>query len=198
MTEFVLVRHGETDWNTAGRLQGGTDTALNDLGISQARALGAMLCAEHWDVVVSSPLQRAFETAVQIIDPLGLRLEDIVIDPRVRERGYGAAEGLTLAERQVQWPDDVWPDAETTDLLDARSAAAMHELAANHAGKRIVVVAHGGFIRSVLRVLSDYDPAIMHIHIPNASCTFLAHDGERWHLGEHGVIDHLATLANEF
>lgn len=191
MTEFVLVRHGETDWNLAGRLQGSQDIPLNAAGISQARSLASLLCAEPWDVVITSPLQRAFETAEQIVDPLGFDTSDIIIDPRLRERHYGAAEGLLLAERRSRWPDDIWPDAETPETMDARTGPAMQELADRYAGKRLVLVAHGSWIRSALRVISNHDPEIVEVVIPNASCSWVSHDGEEWHLGELGVAEHI-------
>lgn len=193
MTEFVLVRHGETDWNAAGRLQGSQDVPLNAQGISQARAAAAMLGAESWDVVISSPLSRAFETAVQIIDPLGFTIGDLIIDPRLKERHYGAAEGLNLSERRANWPDDMWPNAETPEMMDQRTGPTMHDLARQHAGKRVMIVGHGSWIRSALRVLSNHHSDVMDVHIPNAICSWLTHDGEKWHLGDLGVAE-LAPL----
>lgn len=190
MTEFVLVRHGETDWNTEGRLQGSMDIPLNDTGISQARAVASVLATEQWDVVISSPLLRAYDTAVQIVDPLGIAEVDIIIDPRLRERHYGVAEGLLLAERRAQWPDDIWPEAETPEMMDARTGPTMQDLAEKHLGKRVVLVAHGSWIRSALRVVSGHDPAVLDIHIPNASCSWVTFAGDAWQLGELGVAEY--------
>lgn len=192
MTEFVLVRHGETDWNNAGRLHGSIDIPLNETGISQALAVADLLGGDKWDVVVSSPLQRAFETAVQIMDRLGFETNDIIIDPRLRERFFGDAEGISLNERRTRWPDKVWPNAETPELMDTRTGGAIHDIAAQHAGKRIVLVAHGGWIRSVLRVVSENDPSIEDVVIPNASCSYVSHDGDSWQLGELGVAEHIS------
>lgn len=191
MTEFVLVRHGETDWNTAGRLQGARDIPLNDAGIAQAKAVASVLSAGRWDVVMSSPLTRAFDTAVEIADQVGIAEHDVVIDERLRERDYGAAEGFDLAERESRWPDGIWPDVETHEALDLRSGPVMQEFAETYAGKRAVIVTHGGWIRSVLRVLSGNDPAIADIVIPNASCSWISHHREKWHLGELGDAGHL-------
>lgn len=189
MTEFVLVRHGETDWNAAGRLQGSQDVPLNAQGITQARAVAAMLCAEPWDVVIASPLSRAFDTAVQIVDTLGIQMHEILTDVRLQERHYGAVEGLTVLERTTRFPDGVWPDAETDAMLDARSGAVLDELAARYPGQRVMIVAHGGWIRSALRVLSNHHPDVVDIHIANASCSWLTHDGAEWHIGEIGVAE---------
>lgn len=191
MTEFVLVRHGETDWNTAGRLQGSKDIPLNAAGLSQARAVASVLSSGRWDVVISSPLARAFDTAMQIATHLEIAESEIIIDSRLRERNYGAAEGTNLAERESRWPDGNWPDVETHETLDLRSGPVMHELAETYAGKRVVIVTHGGWIRSVLRVLSDHDPEIVELPIPNASYSRLSHDGQKWQLGELGVAEHV-------
>lgn len=194
MTEFVLVRHGETVWNTEGRLQGSLDIPLNETGISQARAVASVLAEEHWDVVISSPLKRAFDTAVQIVDPLGIPERDIVIDDRLRERHYGAAEGLNLAERETHFPDGVWPDVESHEMLDLRVGPVVEEFADVYAGKRVVLVAHGGWIRSLLRVISDHNPEVIDLPIPNASCTWISHDGEKWQLGDVGIAEHSPIL----
>jgi len=191
MTEFVLVRHGETEWNASGRLQGSTDVPLSALGISQARAAAAVLASDTWDVVISSPLQRAYETAVQIVDPLGIATSDIIIDPQLAERSYGAAEGLTIAERDSRFPDGIWPESETRELLDIRVGGALHAIAEAHAGKRIVIVSHGGWIRAALRVMSHHDKQVSGITIPNASCTYASFAEGTWTLGDLAVTDHL-------
>lgn len=191
MTEFVLVRHGETDWNIEGRLQGARDVPLNATGISQARAVATILAGESWDVVISSPLARAYDTAIQMVDTIGIAESDIVIDSRLKERNYGAAEGLDLAERESRFPDGVWPDVETHEMLDLRTQSVMEEFAKTHAGKRVVLVTHGGWIRSVLRVISSSDAEVSEIHIPNASCSWISHDGHAWQLGNLGVAEHL-------
>lgn len=191
MTEFVLVRHGETAWNTEGRLQGSRDIPLNSTGISQARAVASVLASERWDVVISSPLARAFDTAVQIVDPLGISEHDIVTDDRLRERHYGEAEGLNLAERENRFPDGVWPDVETHEALDLRTNPVIEEFASSYVGQRVVIVTHGGWIRSVLRAISDHDPEIVDLPIPNASCSWISHDSGGWQIGDIGVVKHL-------
>ena len=91
---LVLVRHGETDWNWERRLQGHTDNPLNTAGRAQARKAGRLLAADHWDVVVSSPLLRAEQTADHIADAVGLQPAGTV--PELIERDYGSAEGMHL------------------------------------------------------------------------------------------------------
>jgi broad specificity phosphatase PhoE len=149
MTNFFLVRHGETDWNLAGRIQGATDIPLNDTGRDQARATGIKMQGRKWDVIVSSPLSRAFETASIIASLIGLP-EPTPIDGLV-ERNYGEAEGMTGPELESVYPSDSpVPGREERSDVKVRVLAALHELARDYPGKNVVVVAHGGVIRSVL------------------------------------------------
>ncbi len=186
MTEFVLVRHGETDWNATHRIQGSTDIPLNDLGREQAKLAADGLRDIVWDVILASPLQRAYQTAAIIMRELGLDESVIVTNPELRERSYGLAEGLTMIERSARFPDDIWPEAETKEDMSVRVGAVLHELALTHAGKRILVVAHGGWIRAALRIASSFDKKISDTHIANASRTYVYHDGEHWSVGEVG------------
>ena len=98
MTTLLLVRHGETDWNAEGRLQGHTDTLLNDYGRRQAAALGEDLAGDGIDVVYSSDLARARETAEIVAGRLGL---PVVLEPGLREKNWGSWEGLTPMERDA-------------------------------------------------------------------------------------------------
>ena len=98
MTDLVLVRHGETEWNRIGRVQGRTDIPLNDTGRQQARETAERLRerGDRFDAVVASPLSRAAETARIVADGLDLGAVELV-DALV-ERDYGGAEGMTGAE----------------------------------------------------------------------------------------------------
>lgn len=96
VTSICLIRHGETAWNSEGRLQGREDIPLNDRGRDQARKLADALAADRWDLLVSSPLRRAWETATIIAARLGLP-EPLAI-PELMERDYGAASGPTKIE----------------------------------------------------------------------------------------------------
>ncbi|NQD41453.1 histidine phosphatase family protein, partial [Glutamicibacter halophytocola] len=98
-----FVRHGQTQWNLEGRLQGSSDIPLNDTGRSQAREAVKVLGAGGWDVIVSSPLSRARETAQIIAEGLGLELGpsyDLLI-----ERDYAQGEGMVETEALALWPD---------------------------------------------------------------------------------------------
>ena len=94
MTLIYLVRHGETDWNLARRIQGSTDIPLNDTGRLQAERTGRLLARRSWDGIASSPLSRAFETGTIIADAVGIDPSRIDLLDSLAERRYGEAEGL--------------------------------------------------------------------------------------------------------
>lgn len=193
-TEIVLIRHGETAWNVIGRLQGGSDVPLSDRGVDQATLVANELRGTAWDVIISSPLQRAYQTAVSIVKELGLDESEIVSHPEFRERSYGHAEGLTIAEREERFPDGIWPDAESPEEMDIRVGAALYELVQQYRGKRVMIVAHGGWIRAALRVASGFDPAVIRLDIPNISRTCIRHDGESWFVGDVGLVEPLVEV----
>ncbi|MHC2998065.1 histidine phosphatase family protein [Microbacterium sp. HJ5] len=162
MTVLTLIRHGETDWNLARRIQGATDIPLNETGRRQARAAGIAL-REARDAgtpvtVVASDLSRARETAEIIADELGVAAPRLY--PGLRERSYGEAEGIDSAEFLSRWGD--WhtaevPGAEPWPALRARGLSALAEVVRDHrkitapADASLIVVTHGALIREILR-----------------------------------------------
>lgn len=169
---LYLVRHGETDWNLARRIQGSTDIPLNDTGREQAATTGALLARRNWDAVYSSPLSRAFETASIIADAVGLPAPTPV--PALVERAYGEAEGLEDEELTRRFPGDTpVPGREGRGAVVARVLPALMELADAHPDQAIIVVSHGGVIRSVLNAV---DPENRHPAITNGSVHSFRHD----------------------
>ncbi len=153
MTLLYLVRHGETDWNLARRIQGSTDIPLNDTGRAQAERAGALLARRSWDGIASSPLSRAYETAQIIGTAVGIA-EIEVLDDLV-ERAYGAAEGLMDREVSHRFPGEtIVPGRETRDAVAARVVPSLLDLAGRHPGKNLIVTTHGGVIRTVLNTVS--------------------------------------------
>lgn len=189
MMQLVLVRHGETAWNAEGRLQGHTDTPLNEPGKLQAGAVAASLSHTQVDAILSSPLQRAYDTAKIIASNLGIPPDSIRLDSRLRERRYGAAEGLTLHERESMFPDGQWPGAETHAELDVRVSAVLEELVRSRPNQSVVIVTHGGWIRSALRIVGGAKSSEARSAIPNCSCTWLRHDEVGWHIDQVGVVE---------
>jgi broad specificity phosphatase PhoE len=151
---ILLVRHGETDWNRERRWQGHADRPLNETGRAQARALAEELVSDPPEAIYSSDLSRARETAEIAGARLGLPVE---VDPRLREVDVGEWSGLTMAEIETRYPEAIrrrldggtgWEQGETYEQMAERVVAALHEIAARHAG-RILVVTHGGAMRAV-------------------------------------------------
>jgi broad specificity phosphatase PhoE len=174
MTELYLVRHGETEWNAARRIQGRTDIPLNDTGREQARQAAELLARRRWQGVYTSPLGRAHETARIIAERLGL---DGVTDiDALVERDYGEAEGMGFDEIEALYPEGVRaPGQETRDEVAARVVPALLQLAERHPGERLVIVSHGGAIRAVLQAA---EPGTRHPRITNASVhSFKVEDG---------------------
>jgi broad specificity phosphatase PhoE len=142
VTALLLVRHGETDWNADGRLQGQTDRPLSDFGRRQARRLADELEGEELEAIYSSDLVRARETAEIVGERLGL---PVVLDPDLREKDWGTWEGLTAVER-----DRVEFAGESTETHQERMLRALRRIAERHPGDgRVLVVTHGGSMRRV-------------------------------------------------
>ena len=151
MTTILLARHGETDWNAQRRVQGHSDTPLNDRGREQARRLAGELAGERIDAVYSSDLLRAHETARIVAEQRAL---DVTAIRDLRERHFGTWEGLTDQEIFTRYPEVLdgapWGDAETQDEMAERVLGALLRIAESHPDQRILVVSHGGPLRRVL------------------------------------------------
>jgi len=159
MTRFLLVRHGQTEWNRVERFRGRADVPLNETGLAQARATGERVAAEWEPVsVYSSPLSRAVRTAEAIAMHFGLPVQ---ICPALADIDYGHWQGLTPDEARERWPEEVeaWfsapqkariPGGETLDDLRARSMSVVKELGDQHEGQTIVLVAHTVINRIIL------------------------------------------------
>jgi broad specificity phosphatase PhoE len=167
---LYLARHGETEWNRIGRWQGATDIPLSDVGRAQARLLADRLRDRRIARVHASQLSRALETAQIIAARLGAPAP--TADPRLRERGYGAFEGLTREECAERFPG-IWeqyladrravpPGAEPQAEVAERIVAAMTEIAAEVEGQSepgaTLVISHGGVIRSFIHATTGVVP----------------------------------------
>ncbi|WP_162893257.1 histidine phosphatase family protein [Microbacterium halotolerans] len=168
MTTIVLIRHGQTDWNLAGRIQGSSDIPLNETGRDQARDAGRRLSGRGFTKVVSSTLVRASETAQLVAAQLGLTGPDERV-PDLVERAYGAAEGVPGEDLPLLFPHGV-PDAEPEAEVVARTRRAMVDLAARFADDRIAAATHGGVIGRLLRDLPNSGfPSRDHPRVLNGS-----------------------------
>ena len=187
-TRIVAVRHGETDWNLATRIQGQLDIGLNPTGRWQAERVAQALSDEALDVIYASDLSRAHATAQALAQRTGVPLRT---DSGLRERGFGVFEGLTFAEIEQRFPDQArrWRQrdaafgpagGETLRVFYDRVVSAVAALAARHRGQHIAVVTHGGVLDALYRAGSRVAlDAPRSWQLGNASINRLLH-------GEHG------------
>lgn len=187
-TELLLIRHGETDWNRRQTFQGQIDVPLNARGLEQARRLGEHLAAEPLDLLVSSDLMRARQTAAPLASARGLEAQ---LAPALREQAFGMLEGLSFEDIRQRHPEEftLWarqePDyalpggAESRRVFHARVLDALQALGAAHAGRRLAVVTHGGVLDMVWRSARNLPLAgPRECAIPNAGVNRLRLDAE--------------------
>lgn len=188
-----LIRHGLTDWNALGRIQGHSDIPLNDEGRRQAQRLAERLATEseavQWDFIVASELSRAQETAQIIADRLHIPL--LEPDQRLKERAFGQVEGLTWQEREEKWGAD-W---ETLELgqekiedIQARGMEFLNHTIEQYPEQNILVVSHGGFLSQLFTLL------LKEAHterIGNLSLTILERTEQEWTTILYNNIQHL-------
>jgi probable phosphoglycerate mutase len=198
-TTVVLVRHGETDWNVQGRIQGHTDIPLNELGLAQAEATGRRLRGEGFAGVYSSDLQRALRTALPAVEDGGR----IVREPRLRERHLGVLQGLNgeeaLQRQAAAWkafksrdPQALLEGGESLGQFAQRAVDFVEEARRAHAGERVLIVTHGGLLDAAYRHATGMRlDAPRDFPIYNASINVLSHDDAGWHVESWGDVSHL-------
>ena len=188
-TRLVLIRHGETDWNVEGRYQGQADPPLNARGLEQARKLARALQDVGIDVIYSSPLRRAWQTASVIARALGVPL---YAEPRLMEIHQGDWEGRLRAEIASRYPDlfrrwltEPWevtpPGGEHLRDVQRRVYAAVDDILARHRGQTIALVTHRIPI-ALLKVRYqglDKD-AVRTLELPNTYWEVIEVDHGRW------------------
>ncbi len=210
MTHFWLIRHGETQWNAAKRLQGWLDIPLSPVGIKQAEQLADYLRSPSFgvpiDTVVSSDLSRAFETARIATSHLGLTIE---ATPQLRERSYGIYEGKDWATLDsmhsngkgfdLRDPEQEIDQGEALHAFSARISEAFENLAQRYRGKNVLVFAHGGVIDIAWRKVEQLPLGAPRAHpILNASINQFSIDLDlQWKMTDWGQIEHLEIAAQD-
>jgi len=190
MTTIGWIRHGVTDWNLERRAQGQTDIPLNDAGRAQARAVAERLSKEEpWDVVYSSDLSRAKETADTIGAAFGLPVRT---DARLREVSFGTMEGTTPEERLLQFGSG-WETLEfgreAPEAAAARGASFVEDVLERHPGQRVLVVSHGALIGNTLRRLAP--DAEMNSHLGNTSVSVFTFADAKWRCDLYNCTKHI-------
>lgn len=169
-TEIILVRHGETEWNAAGRFQGSKDISLSKEGITQAKFLKERFQG-HFDYIYTSPLVRAVQTADIICENT---FKVPIIENALREIDFGDWEGLTLEQIRAQYASEFhsWRTDEQNAYLvggdlslkqaSLRAKNAILKIAKECTGKRVLIVAHGGIIKAGLIGVFDWKMTMYH------------------------------------
>ncbi len=200
-TRIVLIRHGETEWNRAGRIQGyQADSPLTETGREQARALAARLAREGIDALYSSDAGRTRETA----DPIGAAIRlPVMYEKALRERNYGAFEGHSFTGIESAFPVEfekfrtrdphyVPPSGESAAQFRDRIIAALEGIAALATGKRVAVITHGGVLGVLYRHAMNIPlEAKRNYSIANASLNHFRLVDGNWLLDVWGDIAHL-------
>jgi probable phosphoglycerate mutase len=197
VTRLFIWRHGQTEWNSTNRVQGHTDVALDDIGRAQAAAAASALAKHHPDVIVSSDLRRAADTAGALAGETGLPIH---FDPRLREQHYGQWQGMTATEIAAAYPEENarWRRGEPINAFDIedrndfakRVAAGALDAVALAEGGTVVLATHGGSAKYVLGELLGWAPSVLRQMVGLANChwTELRQDPIRgWVLRAHNV-----------
>ena len=207
MTDLIVIRHGETDWNRQHRFQGQIDVPLNGIGREQAERLAARLAGETIDVLLCSDLQRARATADALARARGHGLR---VEPLWREQSFGVLEGLDVptirarhADLWARWvrheADYALPQGgESNQAFHDRVMRALQAAVAAHAGRRIVVVTHGGVLDMLWRHaqgLPLHGPRTC--DIPNTGINRLRWAGSRLQILQWAEAGHLAGLPEQ-
>ncbi|WP_298815371.1 histidine phosphatase family protein [Chloroflexus sp.] len=212
MTIVYLIRHGETDWNMEGRWQGHIDVPLNEIGYRQARLLANRLARDgvQFQAIYSSDLSRAYQTAWEIGAVLKVPVQLL---PALREIDTGEWSGLTTNEVRDRFPAE-WEQimqgvdlprggGETTAALRRRVVTAVEAMVAQHRGKTLAFVTHGGCIRALLAHAENFHDTNFgrYPHIGNTSVTVLEIGYKHWRVKtvndmQHLEVEHLPELVS--
>ncbi|AJY77153.1 histidine phosphatase family protein [Paenibacillus beijingensis] len=187
-----LIRHGKTEWNALGKIQGQTDIPLNEEGLTQARLLADRLVRENerWDAVVTSDLSRAAETGRIVAEAIGVPL--LPGEPLLRERSFGLIEGTTEAERIETWGAD-WRSSskagvESDASVQDRAAAFLAKWRNNMPEANLLVVSHGSYLAQMLALMCEH---LDNSYIGNMSFSVLEFKDNRWDPVLHNCTLHL-------
>jgi probable phosphoglycerate mutase len=208
VTRILAIRHGETAWNVETRLQGHLDIPLNDTGLLQADRLARALTGrETVDAIYASDLSRAHTTAQALAHAMG---HNVRTHEGLRERHFGVFQGHTFAEVEAEWPEHAvqWrkrvPDwtppggGESLLRLHQRIVNSVNELAAQHTGQQIVLVAHGGVLDVLYRAATRLDlQAPRTWSLTNTAVNRLLWTPEGLSLVGWGDTSHLDALAKD-
>jgi probable phosphoglycerate mutase len=206
VTRICLVRHGETEWNAEGRVQGQTDIPLNTVGLAQARAAADALAQHDFSAVYSSDLMRVRQTAEPSVRRLALPLQ---LDEALRERHYGVFERLLYTEVRSRFPehyarfrakdpDFAFETGESLHTFYERSIASVRRVAERHHGEQVLIFTHGGVLEMVYRHANALGHAApREFGIPNAGINWIEISASSWSVQTWADIAHLPSSLDD-
>jgi 2,3-bisphosphoglycerate-dependent phosphoglycerate mutase len=208
-TKLCLIRHGETTWNAERRLQGHTDIPLNTKGIQQARQMAQAIknTKLSFDALYTSDLKRAADTANAIVELFGVEAR---VDSALRERHFGALQGLTIQDAPLLQPA-IWQahiardlehelaGGESIEQFAIRVQTVLDKIQEQHSGQTILLVSHGGTLDMVYRIASKQALSAERVaSVPNASFNWISHQkGVGWSVEKWADTRHLEGSALE-
>jgi broad specificity phosphatase PhoE len=206
MTKFIMVRHGQTEWNRVERFRGRVDVPLNEVGLAQAEATGRRV-AEEWQpaAVYSSPLSRAVKTAEAIARHFNLAIQ---IHPGLIDLDFGQWQGFTPEEVRERWPElaHAWyttpnvvqfPDGENLDVVRERAMPTVRELSSLHSDQTIVLAAHTDINRIILLgILGLGNERLWRLRQENCAINVFEYDDGEYTLTSLNDTNHLRILAH--
>ncbi len=205
-TRLCIVRHGETAWNAEHRVQGQLDVPLNAIGQAQAMAASKVLSQEKFDVIYSSDLARARQTAEPTA---GTHSMKVLLEKDLRERHYGIFERLTYAEVKVRYPEDyarfeardpeyAFRTGEALRDFSARSIAVISKIIGKHENQDILVFTHGGVLEMLYRHITGLSlSAERRFGIPNAGLNRIEVSVAGWQVRAWADTAHLENALDD-
>lgn len=206
VTRICLVRHGETEWNAEGRVQGQTDIPLSTVGLAQAQATAQALAQHDFSAVYSSDLMRVRQTAEPAVRRLALPLQ---LDAGLRERHYGIFERLLYTEVRSRYPEhyarfrdkDPSFDFETGESLTAfseRAVTTVERIVAHHPGEQALIFTHGGVLEMIYRQVTALGlSAPRDFGVPNAGLNWIEISSDRWQVTHWADVTHLQAALDD-
>nr|GGG86482.1 putative phosphatase PhoE [Virgibacillus oceani] len=164
---------------------------MNATGIQQAEECGEFLKTLHWDVVITSPLKRAKQTAEIINKRLQIPLIEM---GEFVEKSFGDAEGMTVEERMKAFPNNAYPNQEDNKLLKIRVMKGIHKINEKYRNKKVLLVAHGAVINSILGTLSKGEIGSGKTKLINACISNIQFFEEQWSVNNFNQISHLSGV----
>lgn len=185
-TQIGFLRHGQTDWNINFLLQGVTDIPMNETGIAQVQMAATAIKKDDWDILLTSPLNRARKSAEIIAETAGF--DQVMEHPLLIERSFGEAEGLSHEQWREKYSSlDEIPGGESRTELAARSHSLLELFASEFSGMRVLAVSHGALIRNLIAIASQNELPRDGERLGNASLNVVSHFESSWKVLQYSL-----------